>query len=150
MKYKGYCILEILVSVTILSVISTLSITMLLKFVVIYKKSLQNSIYTSRIEELEDTMHCLLTENNVFYVDSKSNMIRIYKRENGGILVKEIRLKKGNIIVDYYREDSLHNLVKYGTYNTLLKTVDKFTTIKKGKLIYYKIKKEDVEIFTTL
>lgn len=143
MKYskKGSTLLEVLLYMSISLVISLMVTVVLMDVKQIYFKSIDKSINVNKIVEGFIIIDNLGKEEELIKVEINNDNIKFYYTNEIGTLVKELRKEENKLIIKYYKKQG-ETYITYGSPNDIIAGIEEFSAIKKGKLIYIKIKKE--------
>ncbi|WP_138204448.1 type II secretion system protein [Haloimpatiens lingqiaonensis] len=132
MKKKAFTLIELVIAVSIASILFSLEIRVLAREIRSFSRNLQCTVNYSSINEGINFIHKVLhgksdiqvQDNTIKVVDNKKNKI------------KTIKLEKGVLKIEY--EDVNYHSGKK-TFNTICKDVKNFNVYKNAKVLFVKI-----------
>ena len=137
MKKKGFTLIEVIIYISIASLLITLMMGLVIKLISFRKEYLRQSIEEDFVT---NSLIAISNELNDFAVDT------VELENNETILIKQ-KFNKNSKIAIYGSDLAIlqYNGHSESTVNKILKGVEDFEVIKKGKLLYIKINFEGSE-----
>lgn len=138
-KKKAYSLIEVIITIAILSIITTVTLSILVSSITQYSKYIEESI------ELDNLDNCMINIDNILSgmyitsIDINKNELSITSKlgHNSTTLNKKIiYVKGGNLVVKTVVSNQ--GEIDIGN-NILLKGIKNFDVLKKGELIYFEI-----------
>lgn len=133
---KGFTIIEILITISIISIITTVETTVILK----YMKFNRMEISSSREKFYVDEAFMIIKSqiDDAKYIRIKDNMIALNRYDNKGW--DYIKDKNSTLVLSY-------DHTSYQTNNRILKYISEFNVIEKDNICYIDIKTEKGNVY---
>lgn len=143
MKYrkKGFTLLEILVYISVSSVVLIISTKVLIDTRYIFYSTINSIQNINGIENGFITIDSLVNDNQIRRIEADGNKVSLYYQTNEGQIIKQLIKDNNDLIIRYYKSNS-QEYYPYTGHNDVISNIEDFKVIKKGKLIYLLIKKE--------
>ena len=148
MKYKkkGFTLLEVLVNISISTVVILIATNVLIDTVNIYYNNLNRNVEINSIVEGFISIDSIAKDDDMKEIMFLDDSVKFYYKNSEGQMIKELIKDNNDLIIRYYKMGG-KVYYPYGPHNDIITNIEEFKVIKKEKLIYINVKKGG-EIYT--
>ena len=141
MKFKrGFNLAECAAYIFVLQMLIVILAGMTMKLYCTYNYVTDKNILNNSIDNTFFSIKKLVHDDNVIKTKYDNNKITVYLLSEGNYYIKEIKLKDSAVYIYYYESCDGENISRFLSANILSENIKEINFMKKGKIIYMKIK----------